>query len=92
MSRGEPDKTAGRPGPLDGWLSRHRNATDFWMHMAAIPATFVAPVLLATLGLWALAAAFFVAGYALQFAGHLVEGNRSGEENLIRRLLSRKGK
>jgi len=29
----------------------------------------------------------FVAGYALQLIGHVVEGNRSGEERVIRKLL-----
>jgi len=32
----------------------------------------------------------FAAGYALQFVGHLIEGNRSGEEMLLRRLFGRK--
>ena len=32
----------------------------------------------------------FVGGYALQLLGHLVEGNRSGEEVLLRRLTGRK--
>jgi hypothetical protein len=36
-----------------------------------------------------LAAAFFAGGYALQFIGHLIEGNRSGEEELIRKIISR---
>jgi hypothetical protein len=31
----------------------------------------------------------FVGGYALQFLGHLIEGNRSGEEMLVRRLAGR---
>jgi len=58
--------------------------------MIGIPACFiVSPVLLA-LGRWEMAAAFFVAGYALQFMGHLVEGNRSGEEMLLRRLFARR--
>ncbi len=32
----------------------------------------------------------FVGGYALQFIGHIIEGNISGEEMLIRRLLRMK--
>jgi uncharacterized membrane protein YGL010W len=73
------------------WRSRHRNPTNFLLHMVGIPACFVAaPVLLVLLGRWPLAAVFFAAGYALQFLGHLVEGNRSGEEMLLRRLLGRK--
>ena len=58
--------------------------------MIGIPACFViAPVLL-LVGFYLSAAAFFVAGYVLQFLGHLVEGNRSGEEMLVRRLLGRR--
>jgi hypothetical protein len=31
----------------------------------------------------------FVGGYVVQFIGHLVEGNRSGEEMLLRRILKK---
>jgi uncharacterized membrane protein YGL010W len=72
--------------PIRNWLSRHRNPANFWIHMLGIPAT-IAAVPLAAAGRWAMAGAFFVAGYALQFLGHAVEGNRSGEAMLIRRLL-----
>ena len=76
--------------PIGNWRKRHRNSTNFWLHMVGIPACFVAaPVLLAA-GEWCLAASFFVAGYALQFIGHLVEGTRSGEEMLLRRMLGKK--
>ena len=75
---------------IANWQKRHRNTTNFWLHMIGIPECFlVAPVLL-VLGRWEMAAAFFVSGYALQFIGHLVEGNRSGEEMLVRRLLTRR--
>ena len=73
-----------------GWRSRHRNPTNFLLHMVGIPACFVVAPVLLLLGRWALGAVFFVAGYALQFLGHLIEGNRSGEEMLLRRLLGRK--
>ena len=58
--------------------------------MMGIPACFVVAPVLLVLMLWLLAAAFFIGGYALQFIGHLVEGNRSGEEMLLRRLIGRK--
>ena len=77
--------------PIANWRKRHRNPASFWLHMLGIPACFVAAPLLLVFKLWWPALAFFVAGYALQFAGHLVEGNRSGEEMLIRRILGRKG-
>ena len=33
----------------------------------------------------------FIGGYALQFIGHIIEGNRSGEEMFVRRLLRVEG-
>jgi hypothetical protein len=75
--------------PIEKWRKRHRNPTSFWLHMLGIPACFVAAPVLLILRQWALAAALFVGGYALQFIGHLIEGNRSGEEMLVRRILRR---
>lgn len=74
---------------LAGWLSRHHNRTSFALHMVGIPACFVAAPVLLILGLWLAAGLCFVGGYALQFLGHAIEGNRSGEEMLLRRLLGR---
>ena len=76
----------GRPHPLRNWLSRHRHPGNFWLHMLGIPATLAA-VPLAVTGHWVVAASLFAAGYALQFIGHAVEGNASGEELLLRRLM-----
>ena len=78
--------------PIANWRRRHRNTANFYLHMLGIPACFVAAPLLLVLRQWMLAGALFVAGYALQFLGHLVEGNRSGEEQLVRRILSRRRK
>ncbi|MCE5279060.1 MAG: Mpo1-like protein [Planctomycetaceae bacterium] len=75
--------------PLKNWLDRHKNPTSFWLHMVGIPACFVAAPLLLVWEQWLLAACCFVGGYALQFIGHLVEGNRSGEEMLLRRLMGK---
>ena len=72
--------------PFRKWPSRHRNRTNFMLHMVGIPATIVA-VPLAVLSHWLLAGGMFMAGYALQLIGHVVEGNRSGEERVIRKLL-----
>ncbi|MFP4104653.1 MAG: Mpo1-like protein [Phycisphaerae bacterium] len=77
------------PRPIQNWMSRHRNPANFWIHMAAIPMTFVVPVICLLMQRWWLAGAFFVGGYALQFVGHVVEGNRSGEEMLLRRIFAR---
>jgi uncharacterized membrane protein YGL010W len=76
--------------PIDNWLKRHRNTANFWLHMLGIPACFLAAPVMLLLGQWDLAAALFVGGYALQFIGHMAEGNRSGEEMLLRRLLGRR--
>lgn len=72
--------------PIANWLSRHRNPVNFWLHMPGILATLVA-IPLAILHYWVLAIALFVGGYALQFIGHAIEGNASGEEMLVRRIL-----
>lgn len=74
---------------ISDWLARHRNRTNRALHAAGIPATVVA-VPLAVMGHWLLAAGLFVGGYALQILGHFVEGNRSGEEELIRCLWRRR--
>ena len=58
--------------------------------MIGIPACFLAAPILLILGQWCLAPAIFVSGYALQFIGHLVEGNRSGEELLLRKFLGKR--
>ncbi len=73
---------------LRNWFGRHRNRTNFALHMLGIPAT-VAALPLALLSHWLAAAGLFVGGYALQFLGHIIEGNRSGEEELFRRLMGR---
>jgi hypothetical protein len=72
---------------LANWKKRHRNRTSFWLHMVGIPSSFAAAPVLLALGKWWLALAALAAGYAVQLLGHLIEGNRSGEEQLLRRLL-----
>ena len=72
------------------WRKRHRNTTSFYLHMVGIPACFVGAPLMLVLRQWLLALVLFVGGYALQLIGHLIEGNRSGEEMLLRRLLGKK--
>ena len=73
--------------PVANWLKRHRNATNFWLHVIGMPSCFVAAPVFLVIGQYWLALALFVAGYALQIIGHLVEGNRSGEEVLFWRLI-----
>jgi len=74
----------------ENWRSRHCNKTSFALHMVGIPACFVAAPVFLILTMWWWALAAFVGGYALQFLGHAIEGNRSGEELLVRRLLGKK--
>jgi hypothetical protein len=73
--------------PIETWLERHKNPTCFWLHMIGIPACFLVTPVLLCLRQWLLAIAMFVGGYMLQFLGHLIEGNRSGEELFLRRIL-----
>jgi uncharacterized membrane protein YGL010W len=80
--------------PIENWLERHKNPTSFWLHMIGVPACFVAAPIFLVMWLTgqptgAVALGMFVGGYALQFLGHLIEGNRSGEEMLVRRLAGR---
>ena len=78
--------------PIQNWLSRHQDPTSFWLHMIGVPACFVASPIFLTLHEWLLATALFIGGYALQFIGHLIQGDQSGEEMLVRKLLSRASK
>ncbi len=73
----------------DNWRSRHHNKTSVALHVIGIPAT-VAAVVPLVMGRWGWAIGLFVGGYALQFIGHAIEGNRSGEELLVRRLLGKR--
>ncbi|MCP4375205.1 MAG: DUF962 domain-containing protein [bacterium] len=73
-------------------MSRHQHGVSLTLHIAGIPACFIAAPVLLFMGMWCWAIAAFVGGYALQFVGHHVEGNRSGEEVLFRKLLRRNSK
>ncbi|MDD5555702.1 MAG: DUF962 domain-containing protein [bacterium] len=76
-------------GMLHKWAERHRRPLNLALHAAGIPLTIAAlPLLLA--GRIAFAAALFLSGYALQFVGHAVEGNKAGEQILVERLLRRR--
>ncbi len=75
---------------IDDWLERHRNPTSLVLHIIGIPACFVAAPILLITGQWLAAAICFVVGYALQFLGHLIAGNTSGEAMLFRWLARRR--
>lgn len=74
---------------LKNWMARHKNQTSLALHIAGIPACFVAAPVLLVMQMWCWALGAFVGGYVLQFIGHAVEGNRSGEELLLRRILGK---
>jgi hypothetical protein len=75
---------------LKNYLPRHRNRWNQWLHLVGVPLTFVAPAVTLSLQLeWFWAAACFFGGYALQFAGHAIEGNDAGEVVFIRKMLGR---
>jgi len=74
---------------LAKYLQRHQHPANLGLHIVGLPLTFVVPVVLLVLhqGWWALAA--FVAGYALQFLGHAIEGNDAGETIVLKKLLGK---
>jgi hypothetical protein len=74
---------------LQNWRERHRHPFNFAIHLLGIPLAVAGVVLLLTLPWdeWYWGVLAFVAGYVLQFIGHLFEGNDMGEWAGIKRLL-----
>lgn len=68
------------------WAERHVNRPNVVLHAIGIPLT-VAALPLLILHSYSWAALLFAAGYALQFIGHAIEGNKSGEQLLFEKLL-----
>lgn len=74
------------------WLKRHRSAVSFVLHMIGIPPTILGALLLAvyvfemSFPVFAAAVGMFAAGFALQFAGHYLEGTDPGEVIYFKRL------
>src|SRR5262245_37169478 len=92
------DRIAPRPGSrrpllnflrkrLHRWLLRHRHPFNLAVHLVGIPLAVVGVALLFGPAPWYWGAGAFVAGYALQYVGHLVEGNDVGEWAAVKRLL-----
>lgn len=84
-----------RPQWLVNWMERHQHPVSFGLHLLGIPLT-IAAVLLAGVqfaawrwDLWWRPTLLLVAGYALQWLGHRIEGNDMGEVILIKRWLGR---
>lgn len=71
------------------WLERHQHPANFWIHMLGIPTVLAGVVTLFVLpwDQWYWGVGLILAGYLLQWLGHLVEGNDLGEWAGIKRLL-----
>jgi hypothetical protein len=75
------------------WLKRHKSPVSFVLHMVGIPPTILGVLLFAvyvfqvSFSIFVLALALFLGGYALQFAGHYLEGTDPGEVIYFKRLL-----
>jgi hypothetical protein len=68
------------------WLLRHQNSFNFAIHMIGIPLAFAGiPLLFLTDWWWGVGA--IVAGYMLQWIGHVVEGNDVGEFIPFKKML-----
>jgi hypothetical protein len=67
-------------GIYSKWAVRHTHPLS--LAIAAVPALLLRS--------FAIAAVLFIAGYVLQFIGHAVEGNKSGEQLLLEKLLRRR--
>jgi uncharacterized membrane protein YGL010W len=69
------------------YIARHRNRANQALHVVGLPVTFIAPVVFLIRGDWGWALGCFVAGYAMQFLGHAIEGNDAGEMVLVKKWL-----
>ncbi|MBI2804570.1 MAG: DUF962 domain-containing protein [Planctomycetes bacterium] len=74
---------------LFNWLERHQHPFNRGIHFVGIPLVLASVILFFVLPWeqWYWSAAAFVAGYLLQWIGHLIEGNDVGEWAGIKRLL-----
>lgn len=67
------------------WAVRHVHPINYALHVFGIPLA-VAGVVYLFLNQWLLGLFLFVLGYALQIAGHRIEGNEVGEWILIKKI------
>ena len=85
----------GRGNWLANWIERHQHPFSRGLHYVGIPLT-VAAVGLAgwqlaggQSNLWPRPVGLFAPGYVLQWVGHLIEGNDTGEIIVIKKLLQK---
>jgi hypothetical protein len=71
---------------LRNWRERHQHPFNFAIHLLGIPLA-VSGLFLLFFVPWYWGVSAFVLGYALQYAGHAVEGNDLGEWAAIKRML-----
>jgi Protein of unknown function (DUF962) len=71
---------------LRNWRERHQHPVNFAIHLLGIPLAVSGLFLLFFLP-WYWGVSAFILGYALQYAGHAVEGNDVGEWAGIKRML-----
>jgi hypothetical protein len=71
------------------YASRHRNNRNRLAHLVGVPLAPFGCLALLVLGEFRIAAACFLAGYLLQWAGHRAEGNEVGEWILIKFLAAK---
>ena len=69
------------------WRERHQHPFNRGIHAVGIPLSLIVAPALLFVQPWGWALAAFVGGYALQWIGHLVEGNDLGEWAAVKRLL-----
>ncbi len=80
---------------LKNWFERHQHPVSRGLHYVGIPLALAAVVLAGVQlaqwrwDLWWRPTVLLVVGYALQFAGHAIEGNDVGEVILVKKLLGR---
>jgi hypothetical protein len=78
---------------LQEWLKRHQHPISFALHMVGIPMTLLALAPLVwdifSFQMWLWATVLFLGGYALQFLGHIIEGNDMGELILLKKWLGK---
>jgi uncharacterized membrane protein YGL010W len=72
---------------LVNYRARHRHPLNVMLHAVGLPLTFVVPIPLLVHHSAVWAAAAFLTGYLLQFAGHAIEGNDAGEIILVKKSL-----
>ena len=78
---------------LQEWLKRHQHPVSFLLHLVGVPMTMLAIVPLLwnifSFEMWCWAALLFLAGYALQFLGHVIEGNDMGELIILKKWMGK---